>query len=121
MDPNTPPPDGVCHFFRLPAELRNSIYEYALYNPNGLVCRQDLQGGSHTFRFYPRETSDAALEGDQDDGRKYESEQAFGGNIAALEANQFKYTCRQMNQETKEILAERSAILPRLAPAPRLL
>jgi hypothetical protein len=53
MNPSTPSPDGVWHFFRLPAEVRNMVYEFALSEPAGLVCREAPHITSDLFRFYP--------------------------------------------------------------------
>ena len=47
QDPRIPPADGVCHLFRLPGELRNRIYEYALTEANGLLYREDERGIGH--------------------------------------------------------------------------
>ncbi|KAF2711600.1 hypothetical protein K504DRAFT_532166 [Pleomassaria siparia CBS 279.74] len=43
-DPGMPSLDGVCHFFRLPGELRNLVYEYVLTEPDGLFHRVDDKG-----------------------------------------------------------------------------
>jgi hypothetical protein len=35
-DPVIPSANGTCHFLRLPGELRNVIYAYALNEPAGI-------------------------------------------------------------------------------------
>lgn len=40
-DPSKPPKNGRCIFFALPRELRDYIYKYALYDPDGLHYRHD--------------------------------------------------------------------------------
>lgn len=52
MDPSRPSPDGTCHFFQLPAELRNTIYEYTLTGSRGVLCREEPSNNSGIFRFY---------------------------------------------------------------------
>lgn len=49
MDPVVPSPEGVCHFFQLPAELRNQIYDYVLSDLSGIVCREEPHDGSGLF------------------------------------------------------------------------
>ncbi|KAF2023933.1 hypothetical protein EK21DRAFT_79823 [Setomelanomma holmii] len=53
MDLAVPPPDGACHFLRLPGELRSSIHKYAFRTPGGAVCRvtKDSTTCKDLFRF----------------------------------------------------------------------
>lgn len=64
---------------RLPAELRNLIYAYALTADKGLNFHPSWGDGLRPPRFFPRSTSPATR---------------------SDEFNQLKYTCRQLHQET---------------------
>lgn len=70
------PTSGTCHFFRLPLELRDQIYEEVLSEPDGLVYNASLGTG---MLMLPASTAQ---------GRP-------------PEANQLKYVCRQMRNETR--------------------
>ncbi|KAF1840336.1 uncharacterized protein K460DRAFT_437402 [Cucurbitaria berberidis CBS 394.84] len=77
-NPSTPSANGSCYFFRLPGELRNRVYQFSLSEPEGLRYHQN----SDSVGFYRRtETS------------KNDSHDS--------EANQLKYVCRRLNQETR--------------------
>jgi hypothetical protein len=43
--PGEPPADGTCLFFKLSAELRNLIYEYALTDEHPLKFKRSANGG----------------------------------------------------------------------------
>jgi hypothetical protein len=80
IDPptDTPSANGACHFLRLPGELCNIIYAYSLHEPAGI--RYSMK-----------------------DGRKLLVRGQGGGAESAPdpEANQIKFTCRQLRQETR--------------------
>jgi hypothetical protein len=94
MNPAFPSSDGTCHLFRLPAELRNIIYEYTLSAPNGVVCRATNYTGHILYHFYKAKEVEVFM--DRQYQRRSEPLQAV-----KTELNQLKYTCRQLNAETK--------------------
>jgi hypothetical protein len=79
MDPSIPPSDGRCLFFKLPAELRNEIYEYALTADDGLVCRSQ-------------------------DNKHFTYHALRDGGVEDTEFNQIHYVCRQLHTETKGLV-----------------
>ncbi|KAF2124153.1 hypothetical protein P153DRAFT_361339 [Dothidotthia symphoricarpi CBS 119687] len=50
-DPAIPSPDGKCHFFRLPGELRNMIYAYALSSDHPVRYILDTDNVGHLCSF----------------------------------------------------------------------
>jgi hypothetical protein len=91
ITPSEPSPDGACHFFRLPAELRNLVYEYVLLDPADLVCRKDPFG---PFRFYPSAAADKDAPdklGDTSSEAASVAVQPLNGPVVPLEINQLKY------------------------------
>ena len=95
-----------CHFFRLPGELRNDIYEYILTDPRGLTCRVLSDGSS---KFY---TPDQRATERQEHKRRQPQWSQRRKNIRRkpedivinkLEANKLQYVCRQLRQETKAL------------------
>ncbi|KAF1848579.1 uncharacterized protein K460DRAFT_415119 [Cucurbitaria berberidis CBS 394.84] len=105
-DPSTPSSDGACHFLRLPAELRNAVYSYALSDPAHLVCREDAHDGPGLFRFYPPAVTDKKLPpvGRNDINLALVTKEVIGGPVTLQEVNQLKYVCRQLKNETKTII-----------------
>jgi hypothetical protein len=43
--PSEPPADGTCLFFKLSAELRNLVYQYALTDEHPLKFKRSGDGG----------------------------------------------------------------------------
>lgn len=85
--------------FRLPRELRDQIYQYALYNANGLLYQTCSDGVGRLCR-RPRASSirTAIITwlhrcSFRQMGRKYKGH--------AIENNQLKYVCRRLYDETK--------------------
>jgi hypothetical protein len=75
---DTPSANGACYFLCLPGELRNIIYAYALHEPAGI--RYSMKDG----------------------GKLLVRGQGGGAESSPdLEANQIKFTCRQLRQETR--------------------
>jgi len=110
MDPNQPSPDGTCHFFRLPAELRNIVYEYTLKNPKGVLCREEPPNNSRIFRFYAvpvMEKRPSKKEREQD----WYAAQLEKGLETAMEINQLRHVCRQLEEETKNIVVYRNDLV----------
>ncbi|KAF2649551.1 hypothetical protein K491DRAFT_683736 [Lophiostoma macrostomum CBS 122681] len=70
---------GAHHFLELPGELRNQIYDFALYEPDGLHYQYQLHDES--FKLYRSSCK-------REDVAKH------------TEANQLKYVCRQLYAET---------------------
>jgi hypothetical protein len=79
MDPSIPPSNSRCLFFKLPAELRNEIYEYALTADDGLVCRSQ-------------------------DNKHFTYHALRDGGVEDTEFNQIHYVCRQLQTETKGLV-----------------
>lgn len=77
MEGNRCEPGSDCWLLRMPGEVRNLIYGYALSEPNGLFYRYQENDNSMKLytTMYPEESE--------------------------MEANQLKYVCRQLNKETK--------------------
>lgn len=71
-DPNTPPADGTCYLLGMPKELRDIITEYALTFPENLYYSKKPDSSPKVYCDY----------------------------TATFEANQLKYTCRQLYCET---------------------
>ena len=83
--------------FRLPRELRDQIYEYALYEPPGLLYRLSEEGADKFYRrtmTRPRRTLINWLHRHWPFSRSVE--RAHGP-----ENNQLKYVCRRLYYETK--------------------
>jgi hypothetical protein len=76
-DPSVPSEDGTCHFFRLSGELRNTIYGFLFHEAEGL---RYIAVGKGLGKLYPQ-----------------------GQQTTETEANQIKYTCRQLRQETRSL------------------
>lgn len=115
-DPSIPSPDGACHFFRLPAELRNYIYEFALAEPDGVYFLIDTETkcrfengvfceyvSTNRFGLYP-ELRPALEEGNVYVCAETGLEVQDGGK--AIEANQLQYVCKQMRLETEGTVAK---------------
>jgi hypothetical protein len=110
-----------CRLFRLPPELRNQIYEYVLYAPQGLSCRV-LDNGATKFyertlvrahrrfvdwlrRRSPNPSPNLAIE-----TTTIRPHKVFMDRVrrrpahftsARLENNQLKYVCRRLCRETR--------------------
>lgn len=103
MDPSQPSPYGTCHFLQLSAELRNTIYEYTLTNSKGVLCRKEPSNNSGIFRFYAvpvMEKRPSRKEREQD----WYTAQLEKNLKMAMEINQLKRVCRQLKEETKNIV-----------------
>ncbi|KAF2439781.1 hypothetical protein P171DRAFT_489585 [Karstenula rhodostoma CBS 690.94] len=113
VDPSQPPPDGTCHFFRLPRELRDLVYEYSLSEPFGLYWFP--RPGDFVAKIKVFEDT-VYFEGDMlaDDNKPWWDWYADPGDNhfqlfscfddtqkkEGMEANQLKYVCRQLHEET---------------------
>ncbi|KAJ4303531.1 hypothetical protein N0V90_002427 [Kalmusia sp. IMI 367209] len=75
------PLQSQCHVLNLPAELRNTIYEYTLTEFKPLLCTAGDATGSPKLLLRYR----------------------FGNDEAKREANQLKYVCRQLYYETQTL------------------
>ncbi|KAF2244822.1 hypothetical protein BU26DRAFT_553930 [Trematosphaeria pertusa] len=78
------PTTGECHLMRLPGEIRNIIYEYALTEPDGLTYRNSEFCAA---RLVAHEPGDAGLNS--------------GTRLDYVEANQLQYVSREMRRETR--------------------
>ncbi|KAF2244808.1 hypothetical protein BU26DRAFT_508788 [Trematosphaeria pertusa] len=81
-DPSVPAADGTCYFFRLPRELRDQVYDYALYAPDGLF-----------YQYRPFDTVFPFFASEEDTRDSIQPE-----------INQLKYVCRQLHAETKGLV-----------------
>ncbi|KAH7091159.1 hypothetical protein FB567DRAFT_545916 [Paraphoma chrysanthemicola] len=81
-DPSIPPADGHCFLFKLPLELRDIIYKYALAANHGLIAQMDA----------PSEIW------------FYEATSTLAQPIC--EFNQLQYTNKQLRAETKGLMLE---------------
>lgn len=113
-DQSIAPADGTCYFLRLPAELRNLVYQHALFSPEGLACRSTRECGKLHYRMYAIESYDDSSTMDRlYEGRlQFEHEldaQLLG--VAKSELNQLKFVCRQLNVETKCVSMSINAIV----------
>ena len=83
--------------FRLPQELRDQVYEYALYETPGLLYRSSEEGADKFYRrtmTHPRRTLINWLHRHWPFSRPVERAQG-------PENNQLKYVCRRLYYETK--------------------
>jgi hypothetical protein len=103
MDPSQPPIDGTCHFLRFPAELRNTIFEHTLLNSRGVLCREEPLNGPGVFRFYAVPVIQTKPSSSISEYAWYATQLADSLE-GASEINQLKYVCRQLRNETKNIL-----------------
>ncbi|ORY15996.1 hypothetical protein BCR34DRAFT_584698 [Clohesyomyces aquaticus] len=76
----------TCHLLRLPRELRDEIWKFALSEPNGLFYRR--VDDDKSFKLYTTPTPST------------EDEDLDTDAAANREANQLKYVCRQLYTET---------------------
>ncbi|KAF2711274.1 hypothetical protein K504DRAFT_489183 [Pleomassaria siparia CBS 279.74] len=82
-DPTTPPTDGHCVFFDLPQELRDTIYEFAFTEENGLFTQR---------RAMPKGV--IKLWASREDACYQET------NTSEQEQDQLRFVCRQLHRET---------------------
>lgn len=98
---DAPPSASSCDFLRLPGEIRNAIYAYTLTIQKGLMY---YYGKDEVGRLY-----DIGFSLLEDEARtsqnKYHSEENF------LEANQLKYTNRQLYAETRGLVLRYNHII----------
>jgi hypothetical protein len=107
--PATTTNDECTFFSRIPRELRDQIYHYALYEPGGLYYGGDsYPEGPHTFKICT--TMQAASSFYPITNWRFDQETASweytDGSGEALdatssEANQLRFVCRQMYAETR--------------------
>lgn len=79
-DPSIPCQADSCHLLRLPREVRDAIYSWALFEPDGLFYRYEENTPSQ-FRMFS--SLDAAMSG------------------TAMDPNRLKYVCRLLYDETR--------------------
>ncbi|KAF2640349.1 hypothetical protein P280DRAFT_550121 [Massarina eburnea CBS 473.64] len=99
-DPSVPSPDGTCHLLRIPGELRNRIYKYALTEPHGIGYVEDNSSESRLVCLTKIKTEDT---------------RTINRNIVMIErtsflrkhpvrqvvANQIQFVNRAFRQETR--------------------
>lgn len=95
--PNTLISNG-CYFLRLPGELRNLVYAYALSEPAGLEFRYDSQGIARLYHFGAAKPSPEISSTITDEGLE-----AHGGESEMSDANQLQYISRDIRRETRGI------------------
>jgi hypothetical protein len=113
LDPSVPSSDGTCHLFRMPAEIRNRINEFALsFGGEGLYVREDVDIRTPV---YVKEVEIDSLtwerrEAELDERIRHFMEVASPNEPKLYirpddveEANQLKYVCRQLYKETKGV------------------
>jgi hypothetical protein len=82
--------------FRLPRELRDQIYEYALYEPQGIIYRTNEEGSGKLYRrtiTRPRKHFINSL--------LRPSHLTLVEGTHGVENNQIKYVCRRLYYETR--------------------
>jgi hypothetical protein len=121
MDPAVPPSDGVCHLLRLAAELRNMIWDYALYALLWVVCRigdpiEDLIDYQKLlYHFFDIEIDHSdTTKANKYNGTYYAPSvklDAQPTKVAATEINQLRYACRQSCHETLGTVLHRNELV----------
>jgi hypothetical protein len=86
-----------CYFFRLPGELRNLVYAYALSEAVGLEICYDSQGIPRLYRLGAAQRSPDTSAIPIDDT----SEAAGGADFYPSDANQLQYISRKFRRETR--------------------
>jgi hypothetical protein len=91
-----------CFFFRLPRELRDLIYEFALYAEEGLLCKEISDGISRLRRRQAASSSRMTL-ASCFHRRHLLQILSKKRRYCSQENNQLKYVCKQLYWETRKI------------------
>ncbi|KAF1963662.1 hypothetical protein CC80DRAFT_541579 [Byssothecium circinans] len=99
-NPSIPSPDGTCHLLRLPFELRNKIYDYALSEEDGIGYLEDK---SYVGRLVHLASSTTPTDDPRTSTRKFVKSEHIArcGKIELVLANQLQFVNRQLRMETR--------------------
>ncbi|KAF2640348.1 hypothetical protein P280DRAFT_518759 [Massarina eburnea CBS 473.64] len=96
QDPSIPSEDGICHFMRLPQELRDMIYEYSLTESTNLRIFHSGQDRYELIpeSLYPVRSVDRAAAASPTSKRKRRADETYTDNHVSLGSDAGKVVLR---------------------------